>query len=70
MTKEDVLSRMDDFKNEYGTSFASAEPDACAIIEKALDLYYSKDAKKTFRQSFRQYYNELADAGTDELELE
>lgn len=40
MSKEEVLNALENFKDEYGTSFSNAEQEAMSIIEDALDLYY------------------------------
>ena len=40
--KEKILDALDDFKDEYGTSFSSAYAEETDIIEDALDLYYEK----------------------------
>lgn len=41
MTKQEVLATLENFQDEYGTSFNYAEPDAMSIIEDALDLFYA-----------------------------
>lgn len=44
MNREEVINTLYDFKDEYGTSYSSAEPEAMTVIEAALDLYFkSKD---------------------------
>lgn len=40
--KERILDALDDFKDEYGTSFSSAYAEENDIIEDALELYYEK----------------------------
>ena len=40
--KERILDALDDFKDEYGTSFSSAYTEETDIIEDALELYYEK----------------------------
>ena len=40
--KERILDVLDDFKDEYGTSFSSAYAEETDIIENALELYYEK----------------------------
>ena len=40
--KERILDALDDFKDEYGTSFSSAYAEETDIIEDVLDLYYKK----------------------------
>lgn len=40
--KERVLNALDDFRDEYGTSFSSAYMEETSIIEDALDMYYEK----------------------------
>ena len=46
--KERILDALDDFKDEYGTSFSSAYAEETDIIEDALNLYYEmlKEEKK------------------------
>lgn len=40
--KEKILNALDDFKDEYGTSFSSAYAEETSIIEDALYMYYEK----------------------------
>ena len=40
--KEKILNALDDFTDEYGTSFSSAYTEETSIIEDALDMYYEK----------------------------
>ena len=40
--KERIIDALDDFKDEYGTSFSSAYAEETDIIEDALNLYYKK----------------------------
>ena len=40
--KERILDALDDFKDEYGTSFSSAYTEETDIIKDALELYYEK----------------------------
>lgn len=40
--KERILSALDDFRDEYGTSFSFAYMEETSIIEDALDMYYEK----------------------------
>lgn len=42
MTKDEVLETLENFKDEYGVSYANAEPVAMDIIEQALDLFYKE----------------------------
>ena len=44
--KEKILDTLDDFKDEYGTSFSSAYAEETDIIEDALDLYYYEKLKE------------------------
>ena len=44
--KERILDALDDFKDEYGTSFSSAYAEETNIIEDALDLYYENPKEK------------------------
>jgi hypothetical protein len=37
-----ILTTLDDLKDEYGDSFSSAYPEETELIEKALYLYYDK----------------------------
>ena len=43
--KERILNALDDFKDEYGTSFSFAYMEETSIIEDALDMYYEKSEK-------------------------
>lgn len=40
MNKQEVINALENFKDEYGTSFEYAEPEAMSVIEDALDLYF------------------------------
>lgn len=40
--KKKILNALDDFTDEYGTSFSSAYMAETSIIEDALDMYYEK----------------------------
>lgn len=40
--KERILNALDDFRDEYGTSFSFAYMEETSIIEDALDMYYEK----------------------------
>lgn len=40
--KERILNELDDFRDEYGTSFSFAYMEETSIIEDALDMYYEK----------------------------
>lgn len=40
MNKQEVINALENFKDEYGTSFEYAEPQAMSVIEDALDLYF------------------------------
>ena len=40
--KEKILNALDDFKDDYGTSFSSYYIEETSIIEEALDMYYEK----------------------------
>ena len=40
--KEKILNALDDFKDDYGTSFSSYYMEETSIIEDALDMYYEK----------------------------
>ena len=44
--KEKILNALDDFTDEYGTSFSSAYMAETSIIEEALDMYYEKLKKR------------------------
>ena len=41
MTKQEVLATLENFQDEYGTSFEHAESEAMGIIEDALNLFYA-----------------------------
>lgn len=47
--KERVLNALDDFRDEYGTSFSSAYMEETSIIEDALDMYYEKSKRKSLK---------------------
>lgn len=40
--KEKILNALDDFIDDYGTSFSSCYTEETSIIEDALDMYYEK----------------------------
>jgi hypothetical protein len=40
--KERILNALDDFRDEYGTSFSFAYMEETSIIEDALNMYYEK----------------------------
>lgn len=40
--KKRILDALDDFTDEYGTSFSFAYAEETSIIEDALDMYYEK----------------------------
>ena len=40
--KERILNALDDFRDEYGTSFSFAYMEETSIIEDALDMYCEK----------------------------
>lgn len=40
--KERILNALDDFRDDYGTSFSSYYMEETSIIEDALDMYYEK----------------------------
>lgn len=40
--KKRILDALDDFTDEYGTSFSFAYIEETSIIEDALDMYYEK----------------------------
>ena len=40
--KEKILNALDDFRDDYGTSFSSYYMEETSIIEEALDMYYEK----------------------------
>ena len=40
--KEKILNALDDFIDDYGTSFSSFYTEETIIIEDALDMYYEK----------------------------
>ena len=40
--KDKILNALDDFTDEYGTSFSSCYMTETSIIEEALDMYYEK----------------------------
>lgn len=42
LDKEKILNALDDFRDEYGTSFSFAYMEETSIIEDALDMYYEK----------------------------
>lgn len=42
LDKEKILNALDDFKDDYGTSFSSYYMEETSIIEEALDMYYEK----------------------------
>lgn len=44
--KEKILNALDDFKDDYGTSFSSCYMEETSIIEEALDMYYEKLKEK------------------------
>lgn len=43
MTKQEILDYMDEFEDEYGTSFTNSNFEISNIIEEALDLYFDKE---------------------------
>lgn len=45
MNREEILSTLRNFKDECGTSYADAEPQAMFVIERALYLYFGTIAK-------------------------
>lgn len=40
--KEKILNALDDFTDDYGTSFSFCYTEETSIIEDALDMYYEK----------------------------
>ena len=40
--KEKILNALDDFRDDYGTSFSSYYMEETSNIEEALDMYYEK----------------------------
>lgn len=42
LDKEKILNALDDFTDDYGTSFSSCYTEETSIIEDALDMYYEK----------------------------
>ena len=44
--KERILNALDDFRDDYGTSFSSCYMEETSIIEEALDMYYEKLKKR------------------------
>jgi len=67
--KERVLNALDDFTDDYGTSFSSAYMEETSIIEDALDMYYEKlkedKIKKYCSIKNREVYNQAIDDFTD-----
>ncbi len=67
--KERVLNALDDFRDEYGTSFSFAYMEETSIIEDALDMYYEKlkedKIKKYCSIKNREVYNQAIDDFTD-----
>lgn len=50
--KERILNALDDFRDEYGTSFSSAYTEETSIIEDALDMYYEKLKEDNYLESY------------------
>lgn len=69
LDKERILSALDDFRDEYGTSFSFAYMEETSIIEDALDMYYEKlkedKIKKYCSIKNREVYNQAIDDFTD-----
>ena len=67
--KEKILNALDDFRDEYGTSFSFAYMEETSIIEDALDMYYEKlkedKIKKYCSIKNREVYNQAIDDFTD-----
>lgn len=67
--KERVLNALDDFTDDYGTSFSFAYMEETSIIEDALDMYYEKlkedKIKKYCSIKNREVYNQAIDDFTD-----
>lgn len=40
MNKENIMETLNEYKNDFGVTYADAEPDAMNVIEAALDLYF------------------------------
>lgn len=52
--KEKILNALDDFTDEYGTSFSSAYTAETSIIEEALDMYYEKLKEKEIDNNIKK----------------
>lgn len=69
LEKEKILNALDDFTDDYGTSFSSAYMEETSIIEDALDMYYEKfkedKIKKYCSIKNREVYNQAIDDFTD-----
>ena len=67
--KEKILNALDDFTDDYGTSFSSCYTEETSIIEDALDMYYEKlkedKIKKYCSIKNREVYNQAIDDFTD-----
>ena len=69
LEKEKILNALDDFTDDYGTSFSFAYMEETSIIEDALDMYYEKlkedKIKKYCSIKNREVYNQAIDDFTD-----
>lgn len=69
LDKEKILNALDDFTDDYGTSFSSCYTEETSIIEDALDMYYEKlkedKIKKYCSIKNREVYNQAIDDFTD-----
>lgn len=67
--KERILNELDDFRDEYGTSFSFCYTEETSIIEDALDMYYEKlkedKIKKYCSIKNREVYNQAIDDFAD-----
>lgn len=52
--KERILNELDDFRDEYGTSFSFAYMEETSIIEDALDMYYEKLKEKEIDNNIKK----------------
>lgn len=52
--KEKILNALDDFTDDYGTSFSSAYMAETSIIEEALDMYYEKLKEKEIDNNIKK----------------
>lgn len=40
MNKESIMETLNEYRNDFGVTYADAEPDAVNVMEAALDLYF------------------------------